>query len=157
MKIITVDNKEYKLVFLYEAAEYKDFVQKMFNIRSGAYLVSEASDIEEPTARDLIKGSISMISDMPSICRIGFYAGLLEENPMSTDEAKTLMRKYMKENGLSYKGLYDELNKCMEDDGFFDLSGITEAINEMFGDQEEQKPKRTTKAPQDHKKSTGTK
>ena len=29
MKIITVDNKEYKLVFLYEAAEYKDFVQKM--------------------------------------------------------------------------------------------------------------------------------
>ena len=58
MKIITVDNKEYKLVFLYEAAEYKDFVQKMFNVRSGAYLVSEASDVEEPTARDLIKGSI---------------------------------------------------------------------------------------------------
>ena len=155
MKIIKANNKEYKLEFSYEAAECKELVQKMFNVRSGAYLVSESDNLEkDPSVLDMLKGTVSMISDMPSICRIGFYAGLLEENPMSTDEAKTLMRKYMKENGLSYKVLYDEWNNCMEDAGFFDLSGITEAVTEIFGEQIDQKEK---KVPQDHKKSTGTK
>ena len=158
MKIIKANNKEYKLEFSYEAAECKELVQKMFNVRSGAYLVSESDNLEkDPSVLDMLKGTVSMISDIPSICRIGFYAGLLENNQVTEEESKDIMKSFMKENNISYRKLYDELNKCMEDDGFFDLSGITEAVTEIFGEQEEQKPKKTTKTPQDHKKSTGTK
>lgn len=152
MKTIKVNEEELKLEYTYDAAEYKEFVQKMFNVRSGAYLVSEVTDLDkEPTVIEMFKGTVSMISDLPSICKIGFYAGLLENNPKSEIEAKEIMKSYMKENNLSYKKLYDELNKCMEDDGFFDLSGITEAVTDLFGEDQ------TKKVLQDHKKKSGTK
>ena len=60
----------------------------------------------------------------------------------------------MKENKLSFKMLYEELRQCMEDDGFFDLSGLREMSESMNEEMEE----KITKIPQDHrKKQTGTK
>ena len=144
MKSIIVNEKEYKLEFTFEAAEHKELVQKMFNIITGAYLVRG-----DNITTSLIDGSADMISDIPQVCKIAFYAGLLENNPLSADEAKTLMKIYMKDSKLSYRGLFEELKQCMEDDGFFDLSGLTEAINEMNKSIE-----KTTKS---QKKSTTTK
>lgn len=144
MKSIIVNEKEYKLEFTFEAVEHKELVQKMFNIITGAYLVRG-----DNVMTSLIDGSADMISDIPQVCRIAFYAGLLENNPLSADKAKTLMKIYMKDNKLSYRGLFEELKQCMEDDGFFDLSGLTEAINEMNKSIE-----KTTKS---QKKSTTTK
>jgi hypothetical protein len=64
------------------------------------------------------------------------------------------MKAYMKENKISYKKLFDDIKECMEDDGFFDLSGLTEMMEEMNNQMEEKAPK----TPQDHKKkSIGTK
>ena len=95
-----------------------------------------------------------MIAELPHICVTAFYAGLLENNPVSQEEAKTLMKAYMKENKLSFKMLYEELRQCMEDDGFFDLSGLREMSESMNEEMEE----KITKIPQDHrKKQTGTK
>ena len=62
----------------------------------------------------------------------------------------------MKENKISFKKVYEEIKEAMEDDGFFDLTGLTDMMKEMEGTEEE-KPKRTPKQPQDHKKSTSTK
>jgi hypothetical protein len=46
----------------------------------------------------------------------------------------------------------------MEDDGFFDLSGLTEMLAEMNKSVEEQTKKKQPKTPADHKKKqTGTK
>lgn len=60
------------------------------------------------------------------------------------------MRGYMKENKLSYTKLFKEIQEWMEEDGFFDLSGLKEMIAEMYPEtQTEQKPK---KVPQGHKK-----
>ena len=148
MKSIIVNEKEYKLEFTFEAAEYKELVQKMFNIVTGAYLVRGNN-----AAESIIDGASEMVADIPHICITAFYAGLLENNPVTVEEAKTLMKEYMKANKLSFKGLFDELKMCMEDDGFFELSGLTEMINEMNVSAEKMK---NPKTPQDHKKKSTT-
>ena len=152
MREITVNGKDYKLEFSFEAAERRSFVSMMFRIVSGAALLDGAEDMENPTPKDLINGSINMVSDIPHICRTGFFVGLMENNPLPEAEAKDLMKSYMKENKIGYADLYEDLRKCMEEDGFFELSGITKMLTQMS---ENQKPR---KVPQDHKqKSTGTK
>ena len=154
MKAITVNGNEYKVEFSFEAVEHKELVKKMFDIVSGAIFVKSAKDLSKPTSEDMIDGSGNMIAELPHICVTAFYAGLLENNPVSQDEAKTLMKAYMKENKLSFKMLYEELRQCMEDDGFFDLSGLREMSESMNEEMEE----KITKIPQDHrKKQTGTK
>ena len=146
MKTIKIGDKEYTLEFTFEAAECKGLVQSMFNILSGAYILRNAGgavagdlskEEENATAfRCMVDGSSEMVADIPHICRVGFYAGLLENNEVSEDEAKELMKQYMKENKISFHGMYELLKQCMEDDGFFDLSGLTEMIQKM-GDQME--------------------
>ena len=154
MKAITVNGSEYKLEFSFEAVEHKELVKKMFDIVSGAIFVKSAKDLSKPTSEDMIDGSGNMIAELPHICVTAFYAGLLENNPVPQDEAKTLMKAYMKENKLSFKMLYEELRQCMENDGFFDLSGLREMSESMNEEMEE----KITKIPQDHKKKqTGTK
>lgn len=157
MKTIMVENKEYALEYTFEAAEHKELVQKMFNVLSGAYLVKHSGAIKDDensemkAAGVMIDGVSEMVSEIPHICITAFYAGLLENNPLSADEAKTVMKTYMKENKVSYRKLFEEIRQCMEDDGFFDLSGLTEMQNEMNQSIEEQK-KKMPKHPQDHKK-----
>mgnify|MGYP001213242549 FL=1 len=154
MKIITVNGTDYKLIFSFEAAEYKELIQKMFKVVSGAYVIEEAKDMNNPTSMEIINGTANMIGDTAEICKIAFYAGLLEENPLTKEEAVKVMREYMKTNKLSYKTLNDELRGMMEEDGFFELSGLNDMITQMYGKQ----TVKIKKVPQDHKKrSTGTK
>ena len=154
MKAITVNGNEYKLEFSFEAVEHKELVKKMFDIVSGAIFVKSAKYLSKPTSEYMIDGSVNMIAELPHICVTAFYAGLLENNPVSQEEAKTLMKAYMKENKLSFKMLYEELRQCMEDDGFFELSGLREMSESMNEEMEE----KITKIPQDYrKKQTGTK
>ena len=66
----------------------------------------------------------------------------------------------MKENNFSYKRLFDDIKKCMEEDGFFDLSGLTEMMQEMNENLKKnlEAVTKQTKIPQDHKKKqTSTK
>lgn len=155
MKTIKIGGKEYTLEFSFEAAECKNAVQAMFNILSGSYFIRNGLQ-KKNAAAAMIDGTVEMVADMPAITRNAFYAGMLEHNPVSEDEAKNLMKQYMRENELSFANLYEELKQCMEDDGFFDLSGITEMIQKMNESVEEQE--KTLKQPQDHKKkSTSTK
>lgn len=157
MKTIKIGEKEYTLEFTFEAAEHKNLVQMMFNILSGAYIVRNGKK-EEMVAAAMINGVSEMVADIPHICRTAFYAGLLESNRVDEETAKELMKQYMKENKLSFNGLYEFLKGCMEEDGFFDLSGITEMVKQMNQSVQEQVREKATKAPQDHKKkSTSTK
>lgn len=165
MKILTIDGKEYKLEYSFMAAEHRETVQKMFNVVSGAYLIKKANLMEEnaetkkeDVAGAMIDGTSEMVADIPHIVKTAFYSGLLENNPVSEDEAYDLMKQYMRENKISYRKLFDDIKACMEEDGFFDLSGLTEMMEEMNKSVEQNAKKKTTKAPQDHKKkSTGTK
>ena len=44
MKTITVDGKEYKLEFGFDAVEVGDLVQKMFEVKSGLYVARSAQE-----------------------------------------------------------------------------------------------------------------
>ncbi len=158
MKILTIGGKEYKLEYSFEAAEHKDTVQKMFNVVSGAYLAKSGitgvdEENKEEIAGAMVNGISEMVADIPHIVKTAFYSGLLENNPVSEEEAHSLMKQYMKENKISYSKLFDDIKECMESDGFFDLSGLTDMMRKMDG-QTEQKAKKPRKVPQDHK--TGT-
>ena len=60
----------------------------------------------------------------------------------------------MKENKINFRKLFDDIKACMEDDGFFELSGLMAMLETM----NQTENKKTPKTPQDHKKkSTGTK
>lgn len=160
MKTIKVGNKEYQLEYTFAAAECRELVQKMFGVLSMSYLYKDvnASDIEKGMSKEMKVGSVfngagEMIADIPHICYIAFYAGLLEHNPLVEEESKELMKMYMKENKLSFKTLFDNLKTYMEEDGFFDLSGLTEMLQTMTKAEVKKEPK----TPQDHKKSISTK
>ena len=161
MKTIQIGNEQYKFKFGFDAAENKDVVQRMFNALSMSYIGKrldlDGNNSKVEVAAAMIDGTADLVSDMPFICRDAFYAGLLENHKgITVDESKELMKQYMTENKLSFKGLYEEIKEMMEDDGFFDLTGLTEMVEEM--NQTEEKPKRQVKKPQDHqKKSTSTK
>ncbi|MBD9082013.1 MAG: hypothetical protein EGR48_00345 [Lachnospiraceae bacterium] len=154
MRTITVNGTELNMVFTYAAAECKELVQRMFSVVSGSYILKNNS---ENRAEAVLDGTAEMVAEIPQICSIAFYAGLLEKNPSSFEDARSMMRTYMEENDLSYAGLYKQIKAWMEEDGFFKLSGLTEMLEEMSQNAEEKIPKQP-KAPQDHrKKSTSTK
>lgn len=165
MKTITVNGTDYKLEYSFEAAEHKDTVQKMFNVVSGAYMLRKAGMIEDgdgsgdSVANAMLDGTGEMVADIPHIVKTCFYSGLLENHGVSEEEAYDIMKTYMKENKISFKKLFDDIKECMEDDGFFDLSGLTDMLKEMQENfEEEENPKKEAKTPQDHKKkSTSTK
>ena len=153
MKTITVDGKEYKLEFGFDAVEVGELVQKMFEVKSGIYIARSAQDGNN-IAVAMLDGTSEMLATIPKICVLAIYAGCLEHNPVSMDEAKILLKKYMKQEKKSCTDVYNEvLMPCMEDDGFFVMSGIEKMIetinHEMENAEQEQTPK---VVPQDHKK-----
>lgn len=150
MKKITINGTEYTLEYTFSAAEHKDTVQKMFNVLSGSYLIKYASKVKEDTenlslAEVMLDGTSEMVSEIPSIVKSAFYSGLLENHALSEKEAYELMRAYMKENKISYKKLYDDIKSCMEDDDFFDLSGLAEMLTQIGENMNEKAPKKTKK------------
>lgn len=154
MKTITVNGTEYTLEYTFMAAEHKETVQKMFNVLSGAYMLKHITNAKEikdnvSVAGVMLDGTSEMVAEIPNIVRIAFYSGLLENHKLSEEDAHNLMKEYMKENKISYKKLFDDIKHCMEDDGFFDLSGLTEMLTELNENMNE--------APKKKKKSTSTK
>lgn len=158
---LKIGEKDYTLEYSFMAAEHNETVQKMFNVVSGAYLIKRANltdENKEDMAVAMIEGTGEMVADIPHIVKTAFYSGLLENHDVSQEDAYALMKQYMKENKISFRKLFDDIKECMEDDGFFDLSGLTEMMEEMNKGIEEQTKKREPKTPQDHKKkSTGAK
>lgn len=160
MMIINAEGKEYKIEFSFGAAECESIVQRMFAFVSGSYLLAET---DKNAVQGMFDGLTNMISDIPKTCITAVYAGCLDNNPVTMDEAKNLTRAYITEKrktnkGYGYKDLFEEIKKAMEDDDFFGLSGITAMIEEMNKNIEEMNNPKPTVVPQDHKKKqTSTK
>ena len=157
MKTIEINGKAYDIEFGFVAVDEKNLIQNMFKIVSGSYFFNRGK--EESMAAAMMNGTAEMVADLPMICKQAFYAGLKEhQDGISYDDAVELMKSYMKENNLSFNSMYQLLKSCMEEDGFFELTGITEMMMEMSKEQDVEEIKKISKTPQDHrKKSTGTK
>ena len=125
MKSFVINDKEYKLEYSFEASICNEFLESMFKVITGAYMVVPGvKDKAEAT----IQGTASMVADIPRICKIAFYAGLLENNPVSEEEAYELMKQYMIENEISFSKLFEDMKECMEQDNFWKLSGLEDII-----------------------------
>lgn len=157
MKTINIGGNEYVLEYSFRAVEHKETVQKMFNVVSGAYLVKHANlnpteDNKGNDASIMISGVSEMVADIPHVVKTAFYSGLLENHSEITEEeAYQLMKQYLKENKISFNKLFEDIKDCMEDDGFFDLSGLNDMMSKMNQSVETKQAKKTTK------KSTSTK
>ena len=163
MRILTIGGKEYQIEFSFDAAEYKACVDKVFKVVSGGYIMKRGITGKE--------GKAEMISDMASLSITCFYAGLLENNPVKDEKAaKQLFKQFVKENPdddrASFLGMYEFLKGCMEEDGFFKLTGLDKYLKEMSEAMEkaikeaEKETEQSTlpKVPTDRKrKSTSTK
>lgn len=154
---ITIKDKQYKLEYIFEAVRHKQLLKMMFDIMSGAYTTKRILSVQNESDANavvaMLDGASDMVADIPEITEIAFYAGLLENNPVTQAEAKSLMKQYMIDNKLSFNGLYTQIKQCMEDDGFFDLSGINEMLEQMNKAMEEGNKKIV---PMDHQKKKST-
>ena len=132
---ISIKDKQYKLEYTFEAVRHKTLLKMMFDIMSGAYTTKKILAVQNENEANavvaMLDGTSDMVADIPEITEIAFYAGLLENNPVSKAEAKDLMKQYMIDNKLSFNALYTQIKECMENDGFFDLSGINEMLEQM--------------------------
>ena len=158
MKTISINGNEYVLEYSFAAVEHKSTVQKMFNVVSGAYLVKDVAlddkeEEKENTVSTMISGVSEMVADIPHIVRSAFYAGLLENHSdITEDDAYQLMKQYMRENKISFNKLFEDIKECMEDDGFFDLSGLNDVMENV--NQNMKKAQATKKKNQKNSTST---
>lgn len=144
MKKFTVDGTAYKLEFSFESAMDSDCVQNMFNMLTGAYIYKSLPG--SPTSKvtenmgiiATVEGFSKMFADTPKVCGIAFRAGLRENHPDLTDsKAKELMKRYMKNKKFGFNDLFNDLVECMEEDGFFKLTNLDEAIKRLTAGQAE--------------------
>jgi hypothetical protein len=127
-----IDNKEYKLEFGFDAAENKDIVQKMFDYMTGAYIYKENGN----TITAMSNGAGKMVADYSEVCHMAFYAGCLQHNSVTKAEAKALTRAYITQkrktdSKYGYYQLFEDIKIAMADDGFFELSGLAQTVEEM--------------------------
>lgn len=150
---LVIGGKSFELKYDFESTEYKDFVDRMFKVVTMAYVASEKDDDTSQTLA-LINGSAKMMADLPETCRMAFYAGMLAKHGNLTEsETYELLKIYMRENKLSWFTMFGILKQAMEDDGFFDLTGMTEFLENAT------ETKQSKVVPMDHqkKKSSGGK
>ena len=174
MRLLTIGGNEYKVDFSFEAAEYKDCVDKVFKVVSGGYIMKRGitgKEDKSEMATAMMDGTADMFSDMASLSITCLYAGLLENNPVEDEKAaRALFKQFVKENPdderATFPGMYEFLKKCMEEDGFFKLTGLdkylkdmSEAMEKAIKEAEKEKEQSTLpKVPTDRKrKSTSTK
>lgn len=143
--ILKIGDKEYKLEYSFEASMYSDCVSSVMRIMSG---------MAEGDAESVI----SSMADLPRTAVILLYAGLLEHHGIEADKAvpdfrtaKLLAKQWILEQGEG-GNFYALMKLCIDqmgEDGFFDLTGVSEVMN--LETETEQTPK---KVPQDHKRKT---
>lgn len=136
MKEIIVNNKTYKLEFSIEASLCDECVEKVIDLIAGF------GNAENSSIADISK----TISNLPKQTLTMFYASLLENHGneiKSTDDAKTILKTYIKDNNSSFYDVLTMLIECMSDDGFFKQIGL-EQMTEAS----------QTIQPQDHKKKS---
>lgn len=138
MKTLKIGDKEYILEFSFEAAKHRQLINKMFKMMSCSYLgrsglTGAADETKADRAAALIDGVADMYSEMPDTAITAFYAGLMENNAVLNEaEARKLLKQYFKENSddesATFPGMFDLIKECMQDDGFFKLTGLDKML-----------------------------
>jgi len=143
-KVITINNKDYKLEYSIEASLYSDCAESIITLMDG---MSNKKDTAEV---------VHNVLNIPDVALTLFYAGLIEHHGADGDgtvtskaSAKNLIKMYLSEHkGEDSADFWGILNMCidqMAEDGFFKLIGLETMLNS---------PKKAPKVPMDHKSPT---
>ena len=145
MRELKINGKIYVLKFTHKAAKCQKCVQKVFELLTGASVMRGMDNREEPTLAGMLTGVAYQVGEIPSLCDTLMYAGLKAENPVDTEEeAGDLLISYMEETGKDYAEIFESLKECMEEDGFFKISGIDQMIQSMNEAMEKEDPEEKT-------------
>ena len=157
MRELKMNGQIYILKFTHKAAKCQKCVQKVFELLTGASVMRGMDNGEEPTLAGMLTGVAYQVGEIPSLCDTLMYAGLKAENPVDTEEeAGDLLISYMEETGKDYAEIFESLKECMEEDGFFKISGIDQMIQNMNNAMNEEVPEELKK-PKTATKKTSTK
>jgi len=159
-KIIAINGAEYKLEYTIEASLYADCISSLTDM---------ITDIGIAEAKSDIKKMLGITANIPQIALNIFYAGLMQAHGTHPDgdgrvpdkeTAKKLLAAYIRdESEDSPNNFYDVVNLCiaqMDEDGFFNLIGLTQMADQIGNAQTETKPTKR-KTPTDHQRKTSVK
>lgn len=146
---LKIGEKDYELEYTFEAVLYEKCVEKIVELFGSVAAANEVANgkADDGAAKDALKQMVGI----PRTTITLFYAGLLENNPVETeDAAKALLKQYFKENpdaeNGNFYGMMTAIMGQMDEDGFFKQIGLT-------SEEAESQPK----VPQDHKSKASTK
>ena len=115
MRIIKIEEKEYKMEYTFEAAMDEDCVSKTFKLLTST----------TPTEEEALK----LIGATPKSVTEIWSVGFRENHPeVTVDDAKALLKKYMVAEKKSFMAILSEIVECMGDDGFLQMIGLGEII-----------------------------
>lgn len=134
-KIIRIGGNDYKMEFTIEASLYQDFVEKLskyvldFSTLMAEYDINGKSIKNE---KDLVKMSSEAVKSMfltqttqtPYLAMVGFYAGLMEHQKMSQEQAKELYKQYLTEYNKKPAEVLAEIMEKVQEDNFFQMIGL---------------------------------
>lgn len=134
-KIIKIGGKDYKFEYTIEASLYQDFVKRLteFTMSFGGLMAKyDITGKNIKTENDLIDTSVEAMTDImvksttqiPKLAIEGFYAGLIEHEKLSNQEAFDLYKQYLQEYRKKPSDVLREIMDKVQEDNFFDLIGL---------------------------------
>lgn len=144
---LTIGGKEYTFEFSIEASMYNECTESVTELFVN---IMEAEDNKD------IRTMLSSVADIPNVAMTMTYAGLLENHgPLGDgsvkcmDDAKKIVKQYVREHKEDGEGdffsLMNKMVSCMEDDGFFELTGLKKLMTEAETEAKTSKRKATKK------------
>lgn len=146
---MNIGGKDYRLEYTIEASLYDECTEKLINFIGNTAVAALEPEWPDGTTeeqkinarKELLKNSISGISNLPQTALTIFYAGLLEYHGINGDgtvrskqDAKELVREYFKEHSEDGTDtFYDLLMVCIEqmgEDGFFKRTGLEKMMSQ---------------------------
>lgn len=145
---LKIGGKNYKLEYTFEAVLYEKCIEKVVELFGS---IAAANEVANGKGDDgAAKNALKQMAGIPRTTITLFYAGLLENNPVETEnDAKALLKQYFKENpdaeNGNFYGMMTAIMGQMDEDGFFKQIGLAE------------EPESQPKVPQDHMKKVAAK
>lgn len=134
-KIIKIGGNDYKFEYSIEASLYNDYVEKLTKFsmdyaKNMALYDMQGKGIK--TQKELQNMSADIVGTMitlqttqaPALALTGFYAGLMEHQKLSFEEAKELYKQYLKEYNKTPIEVLGEILEKVKEDNFFQMIGL---------------------------------
>lgn len=116
-----INGREYAFEYTIEASMYEDFVDRVTTWCKDMMLINENKMTPAEKGGAFMK---TQVTQVPKLALIGFYAGLMEHEHVSYEEAKELYKTYLREYNKTPLQVILEFMEMAGEDNFFTLIGL---------------------------------